>query len=97
MLEDTVRDILRKLESDPESKEALNMPIARAMIAVLTPKWGAAPAGTKCRKCQSEDVERSYIPCGGEFSGSVRCKACGHNESVVSYLGHTCFTVESLV
>jgi len=93
MPEDTVRDILRNLESNPNGREALYTPIARAMVEGLTPKWGAAPVGTKCRKCQSEDVERSCIPCGGEFSGSVRCKACGHNESVASYLGHTCFTV----
>lgn len=59
-------------------------------------QWVKAPVGTQCNSCQSKNVERSVPLLGGRFSGSVRCKDCGHRESVMSHLAKTCFTVEPL-
>jgi hypothetical protein len=81
--------------SDDENKREI-LELAQRMIGPLMPQWGPAPEGSVCLVCKSANIERSHIAAGGAFSGSVRCKDCGHMQSVVSYLGQVCFKVEPL-
>lgn len=77
-------------------EEDFRLRMAKALIEPLTPKWGKAPKGARCTKCGAGDLERSIIPVGGPYSGSVRCSSCGHQESVACHVGKTCFSVEPL-
>lgn len=69
--------------------------ITSDIIHGLTPQWGPAPEGAVCPKCQSA-LERSTIPLGGPFSGSVRCTSCDYTDSVTGHLVRSCFMVEPL-
>jgi len=70
--------------------------LAKSLLSPLLPRWVDPPEGSVCGSCGSKNMERSIIPAGGPWSGTVRCKDCGHSESVASYLGRTCFEVEPM-
>ncbi len=58
--------------------------------------WDKAPKGSKCPSCGNETLERSKHLMGGPWSGSIRCTACGHTDSLVGYLGKTMIKVQPL-
>jgi hypothetical protein len=66
---------------------------AKTLLDSLLPREVPVPDGSKC---QSTRLKRLGIPGWGPYVGSIECLECGHKESVMSYLGKTCFTVEPL-
>jgi len=70
--------------------------MAKSIITPLVPVKGKVPAGSKCTKCSSEDIERTIVPIGGPWSGIVTCKSCGYKESVSSHVAKSCISVEPL-
>jgi hypothetical protein len=58
--------------------------------------WISCPEGSKCTQCQSTEIERSISSLGGPYSGTIRCRSCGHRESVTAHIARTCFTVEPM-
>lgn len=64
------------------------------LIQPLIPRWESAP--DNCPECDSDNLQRSVIPIGGPYSGSIHCPDCGHRESVMNYLGRTMIKVEPL-
>lgn len=77
------------VKSFEEMKESL-------LKAIAGVKWIPLQVRSKCPQCNSSEMERTFMLMGGPWSGHVRCKSCGHTETVCSYLGHNMFKVESL-
>lgn len=74
--------------ADPEAKK-----LVEALTSVT---WSKAPDGEPCPTCGKETLERSKHLMGGPWSGSIRCTACGHTDTLVGYLGKTMIKVEPL-
>lgn len=97
-----VQEFLRQngVDIDParvlEGMDAELDAIGRAMIEASLPKWKAAPQGSLCPSCGKETLERSHYLMGGPFSGTVKCTACGHHDTVVGYLSRTIVKVEPM-
>ncbi|MDO8640819.1 MAG: hypothetical protein Q7R33_04695 [Nitrosarchaeum sp.] len=49
-----------------------------------------------CSKCNSKKIIVETTLFSGPYSGTVRCKSCGHQESMWTYLGKKLVTVQPL-
>jgi hypothetical protein len=88
--------LARKILAENPLASEQKLDLAQRLMKPLMPVWGKAPPGTQCSMCGKEELERSYIPIGNAFSGSVRCLSCGHCESVMSHIGRNMIKVEPL-
>jgi hypothetical protein len=76
--------------------KAANPEAQKLVEAFTSVTWTKAPKGSKCPSCGKEALERSKQLMGGPWSGSIRCKGCGHTDTLVGYLGKTIVEVQPL-
>lgn len=91
------------MASDEFTKDVTNLikafeskKFAEILTKPLIPKEVDPPKNTKCRKCGSENVKIIRAPISHWASGRIKCKECGHSESVLTYLTQSMVTVEPL-
>jgi hypothetical protein len=70
--------------------------IGKILMDGLAVDWGPLPDGGSCTSCGSKNMKRCRPRLSGPYSGHVRCFDCNHQETVMMYLGKTCFKVEPL-